>query len=121
MRCAVRAREYRMSRGGTTHEGLAMARQRRGEPGGDARRRGGSRARLGLLAGVAAAGVTAACPQGGRRLGGPGFAGRGSGGGGTGATSVVGTWRHFTTFFDAASGDALLYETHRPLAAAGPG
>src|SRR5881409_1221122 len=58
MRCAVRAREYRMSRGGTTHEGLAMARQRRGEPGGDARRRGGSRARLGLLAVVAAAADT---------------------------------------------------------------
>src|SRR5438445_222508 len=82
MRCAVRAREYRMSRGDPTHEGLAMARQRRGEPGGDARRRGGSRARLGLLAVVAAAAVTAACPQGGRLLGGPGFAGGGAGPGG---------------------------------------
>src|SRR5438445_13741549 len=120
MRCAVRAREYRMSRGGTTHEGLVMARQRRGEPGGDARRRGGSRARLGLLAVVAAAGVTAACPQGGRLLGGPGFAGGGSGGGGTGATSVVGTWRNFTTFFDAASGDTIVSETRWPFAAGGP-
>lgn len=96
-----------------------MARQRRGEPGGDARRRGGSRARLGLLAVVAAAAVTAACPQGGRLLGGPGFAGGGSGGGGTGATSVVGTWRNFTTFFDAASGDTIVSETRWTFAAGG--
>src|SRR5438445_13003304 len=106
MRCAVRAREYRMSRGDPTHEGLAMARQRRGEPGGDARRRGGSRARLGLLAVV-----TAACRQGGRLLGGPGVAGGGSRGGGPGATNVVGTWRNGATFVDAASGAPIVAET----------
>src|SRR2546422_11168066 len=101
MRCAVRAREYRMSRGGTTHEGLAMARQRRGEPGGDARRRGGSRARLGLLAVVAAARGTPAGPQGGPRRCGPGLAWGGPGGGGPRAPPVLGHLRELAPLFGA--------------------
>src|SRR5207302_1129102 len=44
LRRAVRARQYGVPRAGATREGLAMARQRRGEPRGDAgRRRGGRR------------------------------------------------------------------------------
>src|SRR5437016_6929791 len=44
LRRAVRARQYGVPRACTTREGLAMARQRRGEPRGDAGRRGRGRA-----------------------------------------------------------------------------
>src|SRR5437016_4621320 len=44
LRRAVRARQYGVPRAAATREGLAMARQRRGEPRGDAGRRGSGRA-----------------------------------------------------------------------------
>src|SRR2546426_7611156 len=87
-RSAVRERKQGMSRAGATHQGLAMAGQRRREPGGDAGRCGRRGARLAVLAVIAAAAVTAACPAGGRLIGGPGFAG-GGGSGGTGGGGLV--------------------------------
>ena len=70
------------------------------------------------MAVIAAAAVTAACPAGGRLIGGPGVAG-GGGSGGTGGASLVGTWRNFTTFFDAASGDTIVSETRWTFTADG--
>src|SRR5438105_9673331 len=49
LRRALRARQYRVPRAGATCEGLAMARQRRGEPRGDAGRCGRGRAHSGVV------------------------------------------------------------------------